>query len=67
MCAVSSDILWVLVERRWREEKGREGDLGELKGRGKRVEGEICAGRGPELYSVGVGCSSSNTTTKLDS
>lgn len=53
------------------EEEKAEGRLfGRVKGeegRGKGVEGESCAGRGPELYSVGVGCSSSNATTKLDS
>lgn len=36
-CVASSEILWVLVEKRWREVKGREGYLGEL-GRGNRVE-----------------------------
>lgn len=36
-CVASSDILWVLVEKRWREVKGREGYLGEL-GRGNGAE-----------------------------
>ena len=29
-CAASSEILWVLVRKRWREAKGRGGYLGEL-------------------------------------
>lgn len=39
-CVASSEILWALMGKRWREVKGR----GSYLGRGNRVEGESCAG-----------------------